>query len=101
MVSCDFIDLSDGEWKTIPQNAVNIMIEAHGTFGVVHIETSHSQDLVHDIAQVHPGGSGNKDHVVFNPGVDFIMNCVRIQPATLPVFLPGEYIRIYFNRIKL
>ena len=37
MVSCDFIDLTDGEWKTIPQNAVNIMIEANGTFGAVHI----------------------------------------------------------------
>jgi hypothetical protein len=101
MVSCDFIDLTDGQWKTMPQNAVNIMIEAHGTFGVVHIETSHSQDLLHDIANLHPGGSGNKDHVVLQPGVNFIMNCVRIQPATLPVFLPGEYIRIYFNRVKL
>ena len=101
MISCDFIDLSDGSWKTIPQNAINIMIEANGSFATTHIETSHDKNLVHDIAQVHPGGSGNKDHVVLQPGIDFIMNCVRIQPSTLPVFLDGEYIRIYFNRAKL
>ena len=100
MVSCDFIDITDGEWHVLPQNAVNIVIEANGTFHQTHIETSHSKELVHDIAQVHPGGSGNKDHVVLNPGVDFIMNCVRIQPATKPLFLQDEYIRIYFNRTK-
>ena len=101
MVSCDFIDISDGKWHTVPQNAVNIMIEANGTFGPTTVQTSHNGVLAHGIGSVNPGGAGEQDHIKLNPNQDIMMNCVRIDPNDLPIFLEGEYIRVYFNRIKL
>lgn len=95
MVACDFIDLSDGQWHVVPQNAVHIVFEGVTT-GPVDIQTSHSKGLplAHIVCTLN--SNNNKDHhVVLPQNQEFVLQNVRA------VVTETDTVRVYFNRIKL
>lgn len=95
MVATDFIDLSDGQWHIIPQNAVNIVFEGV-TGGQVDIYTCHSPGDTPEHNVFHLNSNNNKDHhVVDFTNQEFILQNVR---ATV---VGTDKVRVYFNRIKL
>lgn len=101
MVSSDFIDLSNGQWHILPQNAVNIVFESRGISADIY--TSHDgtnpggvTDIEHLIGPLTPQGPGNKDHLAIDKVAGFCLQKVRAD-----IISGTGSIRVYFNRIKL
>ena len=106
MISCDFIDISNGEWAILPQNAINVVFEGRNLTHQVDIETSHDKIVAHDIYVLTTNDKGDHHRVGRNPE-DFLFQWVRvIDPIQIIDGETGEVsypqtIRVYFNRIKL
>jgi len=107
MVSCDFIDISNGEWHILPQNAINVVFEGRSLTHKVDIETSHDKEVSHNIYELTTVDKGDHHKVGRNPE-DFLLQWVRVTPLTLIEItdeVTGEVsypqtIRVYFNRTK-
>jgi hypothetical protein len=95
MVACDFIDLSDGQWHLLPQNAVNIVFEGV-TGGHVDIITCHSPGVTPEHTLFHLNSGDNKDHHMLDPANgEFVFQNVKA------LAVGTDKIRVYFNRVKL
>lgn len=95
MVACDFIDLSDGQWHILPQNAVNIVFEGT-TGGPVDIITCHSPGVTPEHSVYQLNSNNNKDHHVVDPANgEFVLQNIKA------LAIGTDKVRVYFNRVKL
>lgn len=105
-VSYNFIDLTDGEWHLLPQNAENIVFECFDSNIVaaqvsIDIKTSHGEgSAVHKLAVLKTNaGTNEKDHLELNAhdtAHPFVLQRVKADYTGSDTI----YVRVYFSHSR-
>jgi len=105
-VSYNFIDLTDGEWHMLPQNAENIVFECFDSNTQapqvsIGIKTSHGEGSAeHTLATIKTNaGTNEKDHLELNASDTshpFVLQRVKADYTGTETI----YVRVYFSHSR-